>query len=99
MRLMGVAKLESLTRCGLEGLAGAVSALLSELTFTQWRRESELRTHFPSARCANGSVQIPLGETHCVEIIVNYDRGMVLIVSAGAISDERKANSKGKRAA
>jgi hypothetical protein len=91
MRLMGIAKLEGLAKCGVDGMAGAVSALLSELAVTQWRTEAEFVARFPFASCGTGGVRIPMGEAHCVELIIKYDTGMVLVAFAGRRQGTRPA--------
>jgi hypothetical protein len=99
MRLMGIAKLESLAKCGVAGMAGAVSALLSELTVKQWLTEAEVVAQFPLASCGNGLVRIPMGEAHFVELIIKYDTGMILVAFAGAMAAGRKTGTTGRRAA
>ncbi|MES0039790.1 hypothetical protein NKJ74_32085 [Mesorhizobium sp. M0046] len=98
MRLMGIAKLEGLAKCGVDGMAGAVSALLSELAVTQWRTEVEFVARFPFASCRTGEVRIPMGDAHCVELIIKYDIGMVLVAFAGATAG-RNTGTTGRRAA
>lgn len=98
MRLMGIAKLEGLAKCGVDGMAGAVSALLSELAITQWRTEAEFVAQFPFASCGTDKVSIPMGEAHCVELIIKYDTGMALVAFAGATAG-RKTGTTGRRAA
>lgn len=98
MRLMGIARLEGLAKCGVDGMAGAVSALLSELAVTQLRTEAEFVARFPFASCGAGVVRIPMGEAHCVELIIKYDTGMVLVAFAGATAG-RKTGTTGRRAA
>ena len=99
MRLMGIAKLEWLAKCAVDGMAGAVSALLSELAATQWRTEAEFVAHFPFAKRDNGVMRIPMGEEHCVELIIKYDTGMVLVAFAGATAARREAGTRGRQAA
>lgn len=84
MRLMGIAKLERLAKCGGDGVSGAIAALLSELEFAQWRSEADLSVDFPLAACSAGRARIPIGEAFCVDLVVRYDIGMVLIEFAGA---------------
>lgn len=98
MRLMGIAMLEALAECGVEGMAGAVSALISELAATRWRTKSEFVARFPFASCGTGRACIPMGEAHCVELIIKYDTGMVLVAFAGA-TEGRKTRTIGRRAA
>jgi hypothetical protein len=93
MRLMGIAKLEGLARCGIDGVAGAVSALISELAVAQWRSEEEFVAQFPFASCGNGVVRIPIGEAHGVELMIKYDVGMVLVAFAGATAKGRKTDT------
>src|SRR5690242_708906 len=94
MRLMGIAKLDGLSKCGIDGMAGAVSALVSELAVMQWRTEAEFVARFPFASCGPGGVRIPMGEAHCVELIIKYDTGMVLVAFAGATAG-RKTSTTG----
>lgn len=98
MRLMGIARLEALANCGVDGMAGAVSALISELAFTQWRTEAEFVARFPFASCTKGGVSIPMGDAHCVELVIKYDTGMVLVAFAGATAG-RKTRTTGRQAA
>lgn len=86
---MGVTRLEGLTECGADGVAGAVAALLSELAAGQWRTRADFIAHFPFAICGAGRAHIPIGEAYCVELIIKFDIGMILIEFAGAKSGSR----------
>ena len=99
MRLIGVGKLEGLANCGVEGMAGAVAALLSELAVSEWRTEAELLAQFPFASCDAGVARIPMGDAHFVELIIKYKTGMVLIAFAGARAAGRKTGTTGRHAA
>lgn len=95
---MGIARLEALANSGVDGMAGAVSALISELAFTQWRTEAEFVARFPFASCGEGGVSIPMGNAHCVELVIKYESGMVLVAFAG-VKAGHKTRTIGRRAA
>jgi len=99
MRLMGIGKLKGLAKCGTVGVAGAVSALFAELVCAQWQSESEFLTQFPLASFENGIVRLPMGDAHRVELIINYDVGMVLVAFAGASADGRRTDKDRSKAA
>ena len=99
MRLMGITRLECLTKCGVDGMAEAVAALLSELAAARWRTNAEFLTQFPFASVGNGLVRIPMGKAHCVDLVLNYDAGFVLVAFAGATAERQKASKSGRQAA
>lgn len=99
MRLMGIVKLETLAKCEVDGIAGAVSALISELAVAQWRSEADFVAQFPLASYDKGLVRIAMGDAHYVELIIKYDTGMVLVAFAGATARGQKSGTTGRRAA
>jgi hypothetical protein len=99
MRLMGIVKLKALADCGVDGMSGAVSALISELVVAQWHSEAEFVAQFPLASCDKGLVRIAMADAHYVELIIKYDTGMVLVAFAGATAREHKTGTTRRRAA
>ena len=99
MRLMGTARLEGLANSETEGVAGAISALMAELVAGRWADRAEFQAHFPLATTKNTALRIPVGDKHCVDLIINYSLGMVLISFAGVIALDRRITKTGKKAA
>lgn len=96
---MGTVRLEGLAESGADGMAGAASALLSELASALWRSDADLTAQFPNATFNGGTVLIPIGEAHCVELMIRYDAGMILVAFAGAKALRNRTGRTGRRAA
>ncbi len=83
MKLMGTSKLGDLAKNGTDGISGAVAALCAELATTIWATPADVISFFPLAVVDSAFVRVPLGESYCVDLVVNYHAGMILIDFAG----------------
>lgn len=66
-------------------MRAAAAALCAELEDARWTNEKAVARAYPKAIIKDGSVRIPVGSDHCVELLVNYEAGMVLVVFADLI--------------
>ena len=83
---MGIAKLCALIECGDDDVAAFVCALVGELRTGNWKSDEAFAAHFPVAAVRSGEACIPISTDYTIEITMNYETGMMLIVSAGIAS-------------
>lgn len=83
MKLMGMSKLRDLATSGADVMSGAAAAMCAELTSATWNSPEDVMELYPFALVNGGSICVPMGERHCVDLIVNYHTGMVFIEYAG----------------
>jgi hypothetical protein len=83
MKLMGMSKLRALSLDGADGVPGAVAALCAELTAAVWSTPENVVESYPTALVEGNRVQIAVCSEYAVELIVNYQTGMVLVEFAG----------------
>jgi hypothetical protein len=99
MKLIGTSKLAVLATSGVQGMSGAAAALCAELAAAIWYSPENVMDRYPAALVDGASIRIPIGEAHCVDMIANYDKGMILIEFAGPIGKAARARQlEGRRA-
>lgn len=90
--------MKNLAASGADGMSGAVAALSAELATIVWRSPAEVREFYPTAVVESGSIRIPISDGHCVDLIANYDTGMILIEFAGRLGEAAKFDKpKGRK--
>lgn len=100
MRLMGISRLAELISSGAGVAPGAVAALCAELEDACWDSPSSVVDMYPKAAINGSSIRIPIGSSHCVDLLVRYSDDMILITFAGATSKApRPRGAKGRRSA
>jgi hypothetical protein len=100
MRLMGKSRLMELISNGVGVVPGAVAALCAELEGACWDYPSSVADMYPKAAISGPSIRIPIGSTHCVDLLVRYSDDMILITFAGATSKApRPRGARGRRSA
>lgn len=97
MKLMGMPILRLIVTSGV-GEAGAAAALYAELEAAVWKCADDVAVQYPNAVIDGGSIRIPIGEAHCVDLIANYDAGVILIESAGLVSATGDSRSSERKA-
>lgn len=90
MKLMGRSKLRDLAVSGTDSVSGAIAALCAELASATWNSPTDVRERYPAALVDSGLIRIPIGEGHCVDLIANYDTGMILVEFAGLVAKASK---------
>jgi hypothetical protein len=98
MKLMGMPNLRNFI-ASRAGEAGAAAALYAELEAAVWKCAEDVAIQYPNAVIDGRSIRIPLDEAHSVDLVANYDAGVILIEFAGLVrsatgdgrSSERKA--------
>lgn len=99
MKLMGTLKLRELARTGADGMPGAAGALCAELEAAVWDCAGDVADQYPAAYIEGGSIRIPIGGTHCIDLIANYKTGMIFIEYAGLVGRAAGARRpRGRRA-
>ncbi|MDH7972517.1 hypothetical protein QH494_10015 [Sphingomonas sp. AR_OL41] len=100
MKLMGTPKLRNLATSGTDEMSGAVAALCAELVAIDWKSPGDVVRQYPRAHVDGVSVRIQIGDAHCVDLIVNYRAGIILIEQAGAAGESTAARApQGSKAA
>lgn len=98
MRLMGRSKLAKLAR--VDGVSGAVAALCAEIEDASWSSPTEVRGMYPNASVDGKLIRIPIGGTHCVNLVASYTEAVVLVTFADLTSNAPRAHGpKGRKAA
>ena len=97
---MGRSKLAKLAKSKVEGVASAAAALCAEIEDAQWRSAASVARAYPRATVNGQSVRIPIGAIHCVDLLVQYEREMVVVVFADATAKEpgRRRTTGGRSA-
>ena len=100
MRLMGKSRLAELIS-NVGGMSpGAVAALCVELEGACWDSSSAVAGMYPKAAITGQSIRIPIGSKHCVDLLVRYSDGIILVTFAGAtLKAPRLRGAKERRSA
>ena len=84
VRVLGKTLLLELADSGGAEVAASVAALSSELEEGQWREYADFLAHFPRSTRDRGFTTIFLGQTHRVDLAVNFERQIAIIAYAGS---------------
>lgn len=82
MKLMGTDMLERLA--GNAGRGGDAASLCAELAEAEWSCSAEAVAAHPTASVNGRAMRIRIDGGYCVDLLVNYAAGMVLIEYAGS---------------
>lgn len=63
-------------------MASAAAALCAELEDARWKSAASVARAYPRAMVNGQSVRIPIGAIHCVDLLVQYEKEMVVVVFA-----------------
>lgn len=97
---MGRSRLAKLACSSADSVSGAVAALCAELEEACWTSLASVAEAFPMAKIEGRYVRIPIGDDHCVDLCVCYDKEMVLVVFADTANKApRIGGAKGRRSA
>ncbi|MBD9652912.1 hypothetical protein IB267_31590 [Ensifer sp. ENS09] len=96
---MGIGKLCDLAKDGDEYLAGVAAVLRTELAAGCWRSKDEFQATYPGALIDGAKARILLEADYVVDLIVNFDTGMMLIEHAGKASQTLPRHATKGRAA
>ncbi len=84
MKLVGVPLLADAIEALGDPFAWRAAAWAAEARYAHWRSDAEFGERYPDAvRQGDGRFEIPLGETDCVAVTLNYKKEVALITRAG----------------